>query len=127
MHEDALGHHILIDLWGVPHRLLDDTAALERELVEAARAGGAHVVERRMHRFAPHGVSGVLILAESHLAVHTWPEADFAAVDVFTCGPETIAEAVAREIVERLGPSTHRTTRVDRGASSLPAAAGATR
>ena len=125
MHENALGHHILLDLWGVPHHLLDDVVALEGALAEAARAGGAHVVERRMHRFAPHGVSGVLILAESHLAGHTWPESDFAAIDVFTCGPQTIAAAVAREVVARLEPTAHRTTQVDRGVPPLPAAAGA--
>lgn len=124
MREEALGHHILLDLWGVSEHLLDDPEALEEALAAAAAAGGAHVVERRMHRFAPHGVSGVLILAESHLAIHTWPESGFAGVDVFTCGPSSVAEAVAREVVARLGPVTHAIQRVDRGVARVPAAVG---
>jgi len=111
----ALGSHLLLDLWQVPHVLLDDLEALEKQLVAAAKRGGAHVVEARFHRFEPHGVSGVVILMESHLALHTWPELGFAAVDVFTCGSESIAEAIADEIVEALAPGKFEIRRFERG------------
>lgn len=125
----TLGQHILLDLWGVSQRLLDDADALEAVLAAAAEAGGAHVVERRMHRFEPLGVSGVVILAESHLAVHTWPESGFAAVDVFTCGSGAVAEAVADEVIARLAPASFTSRRVERGAAPAPrlATAGARR
>lgn len=110
----ALGQHLLLDLWGVGS-LLDDADALRRHLEAAARAGGATVVESRFHRFSPQGVSGVVILAESHLALHTWPENDFAAVDVFTCGDPELTRAVADEVVARLSPLVHQVRRFERG------------
>lgn len=124
----ALGTHVLVDLWGVGPELLDDGSALEACLVAAAQRGGARVVEARIHRFEPQGVSGVVILAESHLALHTWPELGFAAVDVFTCGLPAVAEAIAREVVAALAPEHHELRRLERGAAAavhpLRAAAG---
>ena len=79
------GLHLLIDLWGARH--LDDTGAIEAALREAAAAAGATVLKAHFHRFSNGGgVSGVVVLAESHISVHTWPECRFAAVDVFMCG-----------------------------------------
>ena len=117
-----LGHHLLLDLWGVSQSLLDDIETLESELVAAATRGGAHVLEARFRHFEPHGVSGVLILAESHLALHTWPELGYAAVDVFTCGAPEIADAVARAVVAALAPGEHLIRRFDRGPSVRPVA-----
>ncbi len=79
------GTHLLIDLDGA-HRL-DDIDLIERALKEAAIAGGATILNCDLHRFEPNGgVSGVVILAESHITIHTWPENGFAALDVFMCG-----------------------------------------
>ena len=111
----TLGHHILLDLSGVARSLLDDAKGLESEFVRAAERGGAHVVESRFCRFQPQGVSGVVILAESHVTVHTWPELGFAAVDVFTCGEATIARRVSEEVVAALGPRQHQTRTLQRG------------
>jgi len=83
---EALGRHLLAELHGCDSRVLDDAAAAERLMVDAARAAGATVISTSFHHFAPHGVSGVVVIQESHLAVHTWPEHGFAAVDLFTCG-----------------------------------------
>lgn len=110
----ALGHHLLLDLWGVGS-LLDDPDGLRQLLESAARAGGATVVESRFHQFSPQGVSGVVILAESHLALHTWPERDFAAIDVFTCGDSQLTRSVADEVVARLRPDEHQVRHFERG------------
>jgi len=83
--------------------------------VAAARAGGAHVVESRFHRFEPQGISGVVILAESHLTLHTWPELGYAAVDVFTCGAPAVAESVSSGVIAALKPSEHEVRRLPRG------------
>ena len=78
------GPHLLVDLWGA--RDLDDPAAIERALRACAEASGATVLGGDLHRFQPNGVSGVLLLAESHISIHTWPERGFAALDLFMCG-----------------------------------------
>jgi len=111
----APGTHILIDLWGIGPEHLDDVSALEACLVEAARSGGARVVESRFHRFEPHGISGIVVLAESHLAIHTWPELELAAADVFTCGDGAVADAIVRRLIAALKPTEHRIRRLDRG------------
>ncbi|WP_114375059.1 adenosylmethionine decarboxylase [Elioraea thermophila] len=79
------GTHLLLDLWGASG--LDDPEAIERALREAAVAAGATILHGHFHHFSPNGgVSGVLVLAESHISIHTWPERDFAAIDIFMCG-----------------------------------------
>ncbi len=79
------GTHLLADLWGATG--LDDAAHIDAALCEAALAAGATILHRHFHTFSPNGgVSGVVILAESHISIHTWPERGFAAVDIFMCG-----------------------------------------
>ncbi len=84
----SLGRQVTVDLFDCDKRILDDPLAIQKRMVEAAKAAKATVVDSLFHKFNPHGVSGVVVIAESHLAIHTWPEYGFAAVDVFTCGPE---------------------------------------
>lgn len=79
------GTHLLLDLWGAAN--LTDPAAIEQALSDAARAANATILHLHLHRFSPDGgVSGVLVLAESHISIHTWPERAFAAIDIFMCG-----------------------------------------
>jgi len=79
------GTHLLIDLWGAGN--LTDEIAIEAALREAAEAAGATFLAAHLQRFAENGgISGVLVLAESHMSIHTWPERGFAAIDIFMCG-----------------------------------------
>ena len=79
------GMHLLVDLWGAAN--LCDPEHIDRALREAAEAAGATILHGHFHHFSPNGgVSGVLVLAESHISIHTWPERDFAAIDIFMCG-----------------------------------------
>ena len=80
------GRHLIIDYWGCDQALLADVARVEAMLRMAADAAGAKVVTATMHAFSPGGVTGFLILEESHLSIHTWPEQGYAAVDFYTCG-----------------------------------------
>lgn len=82
----ALGRHILCEVYGCDPEVLNDRKLIERILVDAALEAGAEVREVAFHKFSPQGVSGVVVISESHLAIHTWPELGYAAVDVFTCG-----------------------------------------
>jgi S-adenosylmethionine decarboxylase len=111
----AVGAHVLLDLYGVPAVRLDDPDDLRACLERAAREGGAHVVDARFSRFEPQGTSGVVILAESHVAVHTWPELGFAAVDVFTCGEPSMADGIADAIVRLLAPTAFDRKTIPRG------------
>jgi S-adenosylmethionine decarboxylase proenzyme len=93
--------HLLCEYWGCDAALLNDGVGLERELRAAARAAGATVVSAAFHRLSPHGVSGVVLLEESHFCIHTWPERAYAAADFFTCGacaPERGQELLQRAL-----------------------------
>lgn len=81
-----VGSQVLLDLYECEVDRLDDLEWVKTTLVNAARAAGATIVETVFHKFAPWGISGVVVIAESHLAIHIWPERRYAAVDVFTCG-----------------------------------------
>jgi S-adenosylmethionine decarboxylase len=79
------GTHLLVDLWDASN--LADPEHIDRSLRDAALAAGATILHSHFHHFTPNGgVSGVVVLAESHISIHTWPERDFAAVDIFMCG-----------------------------------------
>lgn len=82
----SLGRHILVEFLGCDSRILDDVSIIEKAMVEAATRAGATVINSTFHHFSPLGVSGVVVIQESHLAIHTWPEFQYAAVDLFTCG-----------------------------------------
>ena len=89
------GRHLLADLHGVAPERLTDPVAIEALLREAARAAGSTPVGGHFHPFGPgRGVTGVLLLQESHISIHTWPEHGFAAVDVFMCGDARPERAV---------------------------------
>jgi len=120
VHRDGVsfaGTHLLLDLWGARH--LDDAAFIERSLRQAIAAAGAELLHIHLHRFSVGGgVSGVAVLAESHISVHTWPERDYAAFDVFMCG-ETQPEKAVQVIKacfkpERSSVVQHRRGVVDR-------------
>lgn len=79
------GTHLLLELWGARH--LDDPRHIDEALRRAALAADATILHSHFHHFSPNGgVSGVVVLAESHISIHTWPERDYAAVDIFMCG-----------------------------------------
>ena len=82
----SLGRHVLAEIYGCRFDVLNDIRKVENIMVNAALEAGAEVREFVFHKFSHQGVSGVVVISESHLAIHTWPELGYAAVDVFTCG-----------------------------------------
>jgi S-adenosylmethionine decarboxylase len=84
--EMALGRQMTVEFYDCDSHFLADAAAMKTLFIHAAEAAGAHVVDAVFHSFQPQGVSGVVVISESHFAVHAWPEHDYAAVDLFTCG-----------------------------------------
>jgi S-adenosylmethionine decarboxylase len=111
----AVGRHILADLHGVEPPLLRDAPALEHLLREVARQAGAHVLGSHFHRFGDEGgITGVVLLAESHISVHTWPESRFAAADIFMCGAADAERALAL-LLQALLPKRHKIQKAVRG------------
>ncbi|MGB7291918.1 MAG: adenosylmethionine decarboxylase [Thermodesulfobacteriota bacterium] len=82
----ALGRHFLVEYHRCDPNVLNHKEKIEGVMIEAANICGATVLESSFHNYAPQGVSGIVVIAESHIAIHTWPEFHYAAVDIFTCG-----------------------------------------
>ena len=84
--QKQLGNHLLIEYYDCDSEVLKNTSLIEKHMIEAAKIAQATIVESVFHTFSPWGVSGVVVIEESHLTIHTWPEYKYAAVDLFTCG-----------------------------------------
>lgn len=82
---EGVGLHILMEFYDCSPTVLDDDKLLEELMIEAAEKASATIIKSVFHKFSPQGVTGVVVVAESHLAIHTWPEKQYAAVDFFTC------------------------------------------
>ena len=115
--------HITADFEGVAPELLDDGDGMLLMLTESVREAGLTPVASCMHKFSPTGVSGVVILAESHISIHTWPEQGFAAVDLLSCGSRSAALDAIEYLRQRLTPSSVRVETLPRGADSAVYAA----
>ena len=81
-----MGTHLVVDAWQAPAELLNDPEAIRKALIEAITAGKATLIDLCVHQFSPHGVTATATLAESHIAIHTWPEHGYFAADLFFCG-----------------------------------------
>ncbi|MFC2010363.1 adenosylmethionine decarboxylase [Chloroflexota bacterium] len=112
---NALGKHILLELKDCDQEVLNDLGSLKATLTAAVSEAGATVLGESFHQFKPQGVSGVVIIAESHLFIHTWPERGYAAVDIFTCGDSVQPEKAVRILVSKLGAKNHSVLEIQRG------------
>jgi S-adenosylmethionine decarboxylase proenzyme len=116
--QEALATHVIIDFSGCDPGRLGDAAKMRTAMLAAVRACGATIVTDVFHQFSPHGVSGVVVISESHAAIHTWPERGFAAVDVFSCNPNLDFERLARSLTSSLKAASSETSKIDRGPRS---------
>lgn len=110
-----LGNQYIIELYQCTPTILDDVDALKILMHDAAIAAGATVVQQFFHKFTPQGVSGTIVIAESHLNIHTWPEYGFAAVDIFTCGENLSPESALELLRERLDAKKTNLEKIKRG------------
>jgi S-adenosylmethionine decarboxylase len=114
----ALGTHIVCELSGCDAAKLTDVDAVRAMMENAAKAANASIVTTAFHRFQPQGVSGVVVIEESHLSIHTWPETGYAAMDFYTCGDHTDPWAACEYAAEALDAKTMLTTEMKRGVES---------
>lgn len=115
----ALGRHILVEFIGCDPMVLNDVALIEQGMVEAAKRADATVINSTFHHFSPFGVSGVVVIQESHLAIHTWPEYQYAAVDLFTCGDHVDPWISFDYLKEVFGAKNYSALEMGRGNLSL--------
>lgn len=104
---DMVGKHCILELYDCDASKLDDEAFLRTTITTAAKRAGATLLNLITHRFEPQGVTGLALLAESHISIHTWPESGYAAVDVFTCGDHTMPEKACAVLRDELQAGRH--------------------
>ena len=102
-----VGKHCILELYDCDTGRLDDEAFLRTTITSAAKRAGATLLNLVTHRFEPQGVTGLALLAESHISIHTWPESGYAAIDVFTCGDHTMPEQACEVLREELKAGRH--------------------
>lgn len=114
-HRAGVGTQVVLDLYECATDRLDDIGWVERTLTEAARVAGATIVETVFHQFSPWGISGIVVISESHLAIHIWPENRYAAVDVFTCGTAVDLDRAVRYLAAAFDSQRPAIRRFQRG------------
>lgn len=117
---NELGRHILAEIYGCSSEILNNKELIEKIMVDSALKAGAEVREVAFHKFSPQGISGVVIISESHLTIHTWPELGYAAVDVFTCGDRINPWNACNYMTEKLNAKNMTATEVKRGIFEQP-------
>ena len=113
--QGSLGKHVVAEFVGCDPTLLEEEAFLKTHASEACRVAGATVLGVHSHKFEPQGATVVVLLAESHLSIHTWPEYGYAAVDVYTCGSNLTPEAAVRYLARQLKPRRKSVLLLERG------------
>ena len=116
----TLGRHILAEIYGCDSEILNNRVSIEKIMVESALKAGAEVREVIFHKFSPQGVSGVVIISESHLTIHTWPELGYATVDIFTCGDKINPWDACNYMTELFNAKNMTATEVKRGIFEQP-------
>ena len=111
----ALGRQIILECYDCDPEIINDAQAVEQIMIDAALEAEATVIKSAFHPFFPQGVSGVVVIAESHLTIHTWPELGYAAVDVFTCGDQASPERACEYLLNKFRCNHHTTVEIKRG------------
>lgn len=112
---DTLGQHYIVEASGCDPEIISSVSMVEDILVKAAELAGVQIWSISFHRFQPHGVSGVVVISESHLSVHTWPEVGYVALDIYTCGKEAKPEVAVEYALEKFKATSVHVTEISRG------------
>lgn len=105
----------MIELYGCNKELLLNKVSIEQIMHEAALRANATIVQEFFHQFSPFGVSGTVVIAESHINIHTWPEHHYAAVDIFTCGESLDSQKAVDYLAEILEATASKVSKIERG------------
>jgi S-adenosylmethionine decarboxylase len=114
------GRHLLIELFGCESSVLNNVKKTEEILLTACKLSGATVIKSLFHEFNPHGITGVVVISESHISIHTWPEFGYAACDVFTCGTKIDPDIAVKHIGRAFQAKDLKVTSIERGVLHTP-------
>jgi S-adenosylmethionine decarboxylase len=98
----SIGKHYIVEIHGCDPEKLNSESTIQEIMVGAAKAANATILHSWFHKFSPQGVSGVVVISESHLTIHTWPEFGYAAADVYTCGEDIYPEKAVAYLQDKL-------------------------
>ncbi|MDB4867433.1 MAG: adenosylmethionine decarboxylase [Cohnella sp.] len=119
MEYSTFGRHVAVDTWGVSFNMLNNAELLQSHMVEAAEACGATVLSVQAKQFEPQGATVLVLLSESHLSIHTYPEKGFAAIDCYTCGETVDPQAAIDYLVSVLKPDRTYAKKLVRGLGEM--------
>ncbi len=114
----ALGTHLILEFYGCDPGTLKEVPYVEEAFLRAAKESKTHVVTHSFHQFKPYGVSGVVVIEESHYSIHTWPEYAYAAIDLFYCSDEIDIDKAIEVLKKAFKPTMVKTTELLRGKPS---------
>jgi S-adenosylmethionine decarboxylase proenzyme len=117
---EALGRQILVEFYDCKESSINDVEYIESALIQATEASRATIISHNFHKFSPYGVSGVVVIAESHVTIHTWPEYSYAAVDIFTCGDTIDPWVIQEHLKETFESQTVSSMEMKRGLFKVP-------
>ncbi len=117
---EALGRQILVEFYDCEQSKLNDVSYIENSLIQATKASKATIISHNFHKFSPYGISGVVVIAESHVTIHTWPEYNYAAVDIFTCGDTIDPWIIQEELKEYFESKSVSSMEMKRGLFKVP-------
>ena len=112
--DDIIGKHCILELYECDPIKLNDESFVKTSLKSASKVAGANLLNMITHKFQPHGVTGLALLSESHISIHTWPESKYAAIDVFTCGKKTMPEKACKLLTRVFQSQSHSLKSFDR-------------
>ena len=116
---NTIGHHYIVEGSGCDPEIIGSVAKVQEILAKAAEIANTKIWSISFHRFPPHGVSGVVVISESHLSAHTWPEAGYVALDIYTCGKDAKPEEAVGFAMKQFGASDMHATEVTRGLEEI--------
>lgn len=116
---EAFGRHFILEMWDCNREILNDAKKIMQILSESVTDAGATIIKQFYHEFSPPGITGVAILAESHISIHTWPEEGYVAVDLFTCGNQADPKLAEKRLLEGFDPKDHTTLELKRGSPQI--------
>jgi S-adenosylmethionine decarboxylase len=121
MKYSTYGKHIVVDVWGVDFRVLDNVDFLQQIMIDAAEKSRATVLSVTYKKFDPSGCTILIVLSESHFSIHTYPEEEFAAIDCYTCGKKVDPHIAVNYLMDKLKPKKMYTKTLIRGLKEIEA------
>jgi S-adenosylmethionine decarboxylase len=107
--------HIILDLYKCDFSSLDSPEKIKEILIQAVKEANTTLIDVKVHKFSPYGVSGFALISESHISIHTWPENEYAGVDIYTCGTKALPEKAVEFIIKKLKCKKPSILKIERG------------